>query len=250
MAWNANLMFRLKTKCANLLSKHKANHKQIPIILNNYNRLEYLRQLINWLQGAGYRNIYIIDNNSTYAPLLKYYNEIPYTIFKLNKNIGFLALWKTVIFTRFKNNYYVYSDADILPVTDCPKDFLLYFKSLLSKYNNIDKVGFALKTDDIPDHYPLKNNVIEWESKFWEVEIEKSVYVAPIDTTFALYKPGAKGGSELEALRTSYPYIARHLSWYINPDSLSEDEKYYQGTSSASASWTNKLIGNSTTPKY
>ena len=35
--------------------------KNIPIIINNRNRLTYMLQLIDWLKKNGYSNIYIID---------------------------------------------------------------------------------------------------------------------------------------------------------------------------------------------
>jgi hypothetical protein len=246
----ANISFRIRTRITKIFGKTNLDDYQIPIILNNYNKLEHLVQMVDYLVGAGHTNIYIIDNNSNYPPLLDYYLKTKHTVFKLNKNVGFLALWRTIIYTRFSNSYYVYSDADILPTRECPTDFISYFKQLLSQYTEVEKVGFGLKIDDIPEHYPLKANVINWEKQFWEYEIDTGVFQAPIDTTFALYRPGIKGGSELKALRTGYPYLAHHLPWYIDTNNLSEEEVNYQRTASTSSSWTNKLVGRSTIPKY
>ena len=49
--------------------RHVKDCKQIPIIINNYNHYTYLRDLIGCLERRGYRNLYIIDNHSTYCPL-------------------------------------------------------------------------------------------------------------------------------------------------------------------------------------
>ncbi|MHA6249241.1 glycosyltransferase family protein [Pontibacter sp. CAU 1760] len=245
-----NLRFRAVTKFKRIFKSAECDPFEIPIILNNYNRLEYLQKMVAWLESAGYKNLFILDNNSTYPPLLDYYKSTPHTVYRLNKNVGFLALWQTIVFTRFSDNYYVYSDADLLPIHECPVTVLTHFKAVLAKFKAYDKVGFGLELNSIPDHYPLKENVISWEHKFWEHEIDKNIFEAPIDTTFALYRPGTKGGSELKALRTGYPYVAQHLSWYVDPQKLSADEVYYQRTTSASGSWTNKLTGNSTIPKY
>ena len=57
------------------------DYKDIPIVINNYNRITTLLQLINGLESRGYRNIYIIDNKSTYPPLLEYYKNCPYTVY-------------------------------------------------------------------------------------------------------------------------------------------------------------------------
>ena len=54
------------------------DYHDIPVIINNFNRLEYLKKLIESLEIRGYRNIYIIDNLSTYPPLLQYYNTCKY----------------------------------------------------------------------------------------------------------------------------------------------------------------------------
>src|SRR5437016_2259980 len=64
------------------------NSKQIPIIINNRNRVTYLLQLISWLEKSGYNNIYIIDNNSKYPPLLEYYSKTKYPVFRLKENAG------------------------------------------------------------------------------------------------------------------------------------------------------------------
>ncbi|WP_162053126.1 glycosyltransferase family 2 protein [Pontibacter pamirensis] len=250
MAKSANLLFRLKNKCRKLFAKTETDYKNIPIIINNYNRLNYLTRMISWFEEAGYSNIYIIDNKSTFAPLLDFYERTPHTVYKLNKNVGFLALWKTVIYTRFSDDYYVYTDPDILPIDTCPDDVLFHFKNILDKYEQVNKVGFGLNIDDLPDCYPLKENVVRWESKFWDKEVSPGIFDAPIDTTFALYRPGAKGGSELTALRTGYPYVAQHLPWYIDPKNYSEEEIHYQSSSSSASSWTSKLLGKKTISNY
>lgn len=52
------------------------------IIINNRNRLEYLEMLINSLEKKRYFNIFIIDNNSPYPPLLEFYdNRCLYEVF-------------------------------------------------------------------------------------------------------------------------------------------------------------------------
>ncbi len=238
-----NLSFRLLNKFSKIKKIEKDNIKDVPIIINNFNRLEYLQMQIKWLEKAGCKNIFIIDNASTYPPLLEFYKNINYQVYLLDKNIGFLALWKTVIFQKFKHSYHVYTDPDILPKDTCPLNVLSYFFEILQKYNDIKKVGFGLVIDDLPAHYSFKEKVKNWERQFWENEIEPNLFNAAIDTTFALYKPYVKGGSELNAIRTGEPYTARHLSWYIDSNNLTEEESYYVKTANSSSSWTNTIIG-------
>jgi glycosyltransferase involved in cell wall biosynthesis len=201
----------------------------IPVIINSYNRLEYLRKLVSWLEENNFTNIYIIDNNSTYPPLIDYYNnEYKHNIFKLKENKGHLALWNTKIYKRFINDYYIYTDSDILPIDECPENFLIYFKKQLKKYPRISKIGFSLKIDDLPDHYSKKKEVIEWEQVNYKNEIEVGLFFASIDTTFALYRPREKGDWRINALRTGYPYQARHLPWYVDDSFLSKEDVFYR----------------------
>lgn len=210
-------------------SFNASNYKQIPVIINNYNRLTYPRQLIDKLAGYGYTNIYILDNNSTYPPLLEYYQNAPCKVIRLKENMGYKAIWKSGVFSRFKYGYYVYTDPDVLPGEKCPEDFLLHLLNLLKKYKEIEKIGLGLKTDDLPDCYNHKQEVIRAESIYWKEQVEPQVYNAPVDTTFALYRPLAKGNAEeCPAYRTGGVYIAKHLPWYECSDQLSEESEYYK----------------------
>jgi hypothetical protein len=241
----ANIRFRLNIKLRNLFRKPNREAGNVPIIINNFNRLSYLKRQIDWLENAGYKNIYIIDNQSTYPPLLEYYKKLSYTIFRLDRNFGYRALFDTHIMLNFINDYYVYTDSDILPIRDCPVDVLRQMKDLLSKYPNIGKIGFGLIIDDLPDNYILKQKVVDYESKYWLSKINDEVYDALVDTTFALYRPGVKGDWQVKAYRTSYPYLAHHLPWYENSSQPSDEELYYIAKSNANSLWYSNLKNNS-----
>ena len=194
-------------------------YKEIPIVINNFNRLETLLKLLHSLEVRGYKNIYIIDNGSSYPPLLDYYRECPYTVYLLHKNVGHLAVWETGIYKQFTDSYFAYTDSDLEIHPDCPDDFMEKFVSLLKKYPKALKAGFSICIDDLPDCYLLKDKVREWESQFWKQEVEPNVFLAPIDTTFAVYKPYFKGeliDFDYVYFRTGFPYSVRHLPWYVD----------------------------------
>jgi hypothetical protein len=216
------------------------DHKKIPIIINNRNRLTYLHQLIENLESRGYSNIYIIDNNSSYPPLLEYYKQCQYKVYRLDRNVGYLALWKTDIYKTFIKDFYVYTDSDVVPIEECPDDFMKLFLTTLKKYKFAEKVGFSLKIDDLPDCFSRKNEVLEWEKQFYEKKIDDLLYLAPIDTTFALYRPFVKKEVKHshQIFRTAYPYSARHLPWYLDSNDLPYEERYYNENSSTSTHWT------------
>jgi|WetSurMetagenome_2_1015567.scaffolds.fasta_scaffold02847_2 hypothetical protein len=223
------------------------DYKEIPIIINNFNRLDTLKKLIGSLEKRGYKNIYIIDNLSTYPPLLEYYKSCIYKIFYLNKNIGMNAFWISGIYKEFRNNFFVYTDSDVVPVEECPDDFLLFFLKSLKSHKLARKVGFSLKIDDIPDCYALKDRVIRWEEHFFNDFIrEDMLYWAPIDTTFALYRPRGKrkhANNNIEMYRTAYPYMARHLPWYIDSKNPDDENRYYIEHSKVTTYWTKEGKG-------
>lgn len=245
-----NLLFRIGTRLKRLDNRKKFDPKAIPVLINNFNRLHCLQQQLEWLKAVGLRNIFIIDNASTYRPLLEFYRKTPLTVFQLDRNVGFEALWKTIIFQRFKRSYYIYTDPDILPDPACGIDAIARFYHLLQAYPQVQKVGFGLRLNDLPAHYPLKEKVLAWEERFWQKEIEKDVYEAPIDTTFALYRPGARSGSELPALRTGGKLTARHTTWYDDPARLTAEDIFYQAQAGRSASWTAELVGKTRNIHY
>lgn len=216
------------------------NYKDIPIIINNFNRLTTLKKLIASFEKRGYYNLVIIDNKSTYKPLLDFYDGTNYKVYRLNKNIGFKALWKTRVFLRYMFGYFCYTDSDLEIIEECPDDFMQQFYEILNTYKEVHKVGFSLKIDDLPDHFNRKQEVIDWESKFYKNEKAKNLYIAPIDTTFALYRPfskrGKRDGSQ-EMIRVGFPYQMRHLPWYKDSNQLSEEEKYYIKSLKRPTSW-------------
>lgn len=203
--------------------------KEIPVIINNFNRYTMLVKLIEALEKRNYTNIYIIDNNSTYPPLLEYYKECPYKIFRLDKNLGFKALWKSKISKQLCNDYYIYTDSDVVPIEECPDNFIDKMFTLLKKYKYAYKIGLSLRIDNLPDHYKFKQKVINAERMDHLTKNEDDLYRRATDTTFALYRPRVKLSRSryAEAYRTSYPYQAEHLPWYMNSDNLPEEELYY-----------------------
>ncbi|MBC7389868.1 MAG: glycosyltransferase family 2 protein [Opitutaceae bacterium] len=237
---NVNKVFRVKTKFYHIIHKHH-EVKRYPIIINNFNRLEYLQQQIEWLLKAGQTNLHIVDNGSTYEPLLRYYKTVPATVYKLDRNVGHESFWRTHLHQRFGRYYHVYTDPDVLPDENTPTDFMYYFKSLLDKYPTIKKVGFGLITNDLPDHYSKKEEVITWEKQFTADEIEPGVYRSKIDTTFAMYRPGAFMQCWENTLRTGNPYLLHHKPWYEDPAKADEETRYYMEQATAASSWYNSL---------
>lgn len=210
----------------------ETDFKNIPIIINNYNRLTTLISLLESLEKRGYTNIHILDNKSSYPPLLEFYKTInnKFKVHFLKKNYGYKALWRSGMWINFVGRYFCYTDSDLKIIDECPDNFLQYFSSILQKYPEVHKVGFSLCIDGLPDCYSKKNEVIEWEKKFYQNTKSDNLFIAPIDTTFALYRPFSKRGERdgsVEMIRIGFPYQCLHLPWYNDCENLTDEEKYY-----------------------
>ncbi len=231
----------LKPELQYRFSRHgEPDYKNIPIVINNFNRLAMMLRLIDSLTSRGYHNIHIVDNASTYPPLLEWYESCPYTVYRLDRNVGHLAFWETDLHEKFRGQYIAYTDPDVEIHPDCPDDFMEKFVKLLRKYPKALKVGFSLLIDDLPDCYDKKEDVQKWESQFWETEVEPGVFKAPIDTTFAVYKPFFRGeliNFAYTFLRVGKPYSVRHLPWYADSANPTGEDKYYISQIRTSTHW-------------
>lgn len=238
-----------------IVIRQTINYKSIPIIIISFNQLYYLKKLIDFLKSHNYKNIIIIDNNSTYKPLLDYFDSIESTVIlhRLKENLGHLVFWKNKeLFDKYSKGYYIVTDADIVPIKECPEDFVLHFKRILNKNFQVTKVGFSLKIDDIPDANLNKQKVIDWESQFWLTENRDGDFLSKIDTTFALYRPYYNYYQKdfYDAVRTKNPYQAIHGGWYLENNNLTEEQLYYFSNCNNSSSWRINSLGEIQNKNY
>jgi hypothetical protein len=214
--------------------------KSTYIFICSYNRLEPLKLLVKALTDRDYYNIVILDNQSTYQPLLDWYKlQDNIDVYFCAQNYGPEALdcvrhYEPLFWEKYNqvvlNEYHVYTDSDVVPVEEVPDSFIDDMVDLCKKYN-IPKLGLSLKINDLPDTYALKEQVIKHESSFFDREYildEKcKLFKAPVDTTFAVNSPGLACGYSDYAYRAADKYFARHLPWYHDSNNLPEDEIYY-----------------------
>ncbi len=204
--------------------------QDVPIFINARDRLGVMKRLIDWLLDAGYRKLILIDNASTYPPLLEYYAALErdprLKILRLDKNLGFKALWLSNALERLKiATPYVYTDPDVLPIERCPKDFARRLMNLLDANHELRKVGLGLVCDDIT--FFDKDNVQRTEADYYEgTRVGENLHFAQVDTTLALYS-NVQHYSLRFSLRTTGDLRAYHLPWYFDYDNLPEDERYY-----------------------
>ena len=203
--------------------------QDVPIFINARDRVGVMKQLIDWLLDAGYRNLIILDNDSTYPGLLNYYLELEkdsrIKIIKLKKNFGYKALWLSNILEDLKiSTPYVYTDPDVLPIAECPKDFVKRLFKILNKYREFRKVGLGLLYEDIT--FYDKEKYQKSEAEFSKCLFERYLAYANVDTTFALHS-NTRNYTLRFSLRTYDDMRLKHLPWYFDYDNLPEDERYY-----------------------
>lgn len=213
--------------------------EEIPVVINNRNRNEYLAILVNWLLAQGMKRIIIIDNNSTYPPLLRYYSVLEsrgIEIIRLDFNGGAYSIWETDIYKEIWKDYYIYTDSDLVPIEECGIEGLRFLFDNLKKHKEIGKIGFGIKIDDLPNSFERKQYMIDCEIKYWQKKISDNLYDAKVDTTFAIYAPYQKGGPTLKAYRSGPPLLVRHLPWYVDSKNKTEEEVYYENHANGQSS--------------
>ena len=144
-----------------------------------------------------------------------------------------------------KSNYIV-TDPDIF-LDNVNEDILEAYAHLLNAMSGINVVGPMLRIDDIPKYYPLRNRLLKRSRHrdFHSREVHSVNYnggqiryiFAKIDTTFGMYRKGSQWYRLQEGIRILAPYSAKHLDWYIDPENLTKDQKYYMGRASRNAHW-------------
>jgi hypothetical protein len=202
----------------------------IDTFIINKNRLTTTKNLVNWLSKESRLKIYVVDNGSTYKPLIDYYNSEDFkskaeVIWMTDKD-NYLVVWTKGLLDKYKvEGKYIVTDSD-LDCSNIPDNWLDYLLFGLNCYPLINKVGFSLDIFNIPNDNPLKSNIITHENRFWMYNLDGRFYNAEIDTTFALHRENQRTHT-YTALRSSKPYMAIHQPWMVTPSNLTEEDVYY-----------------------
>jgi hypothetical protein len=213
----------------------------IPVYIPTFNNPTYTNNFINQLERLNLSMITVVDNASTYPPMVKLLHEISskYEIIRLNENRGPHLLIRDLNYYEKLPNYFILSDPDIEISRNIPEDFVKTLIEVSEKFK-IGKVGLAL---EIPNEEELlekfiymdgeKRSLIEWEEQFWENEVGKtsqgdSIFLTTLDTTFALYnKKYFNLEDRYKSLRIGGRYISKHLGSYAKTIVPQEENEYY-----------------------
>lgn len=122
---------------------------------------------------------------------------------------------------------YVVTDPDVIPAADCPGDWVQHLGRMLDAHPEACKAGLGLRIDNLPGRYSRRQQVIDWETRFWQYPWPDGTYPAGVDTTLAVYRADIMQFQLDGALRTGPPYVADHLAWHEDLDNLPDEIAYY-----------------------
>ncbi|MEN9316470.1 MAG: Demethylmacrocin O-methyltransferase [Pseudomonadota bacterium] len=188
---------------------------RVTVIINNRDLVEWPRRMVERLERLpGVTEIVIVDNGSTYRPLLAWYRTIPHRVLFL-ENLGHAAPWKCGVLDDIRTDLYVVTDPD-LDLGELPDDTLAHLAGLLERHPRLGKVGLSLATDGVPAASPYHDHV-EQKEKLPQQRTTgpEGLIDMPVDTTFAIYDRRVLRDYRICGMRTPAPYVARHEPWHV-----------------------------------
>ena len=227
--------------------------RSLPVFINSFNQPHYLRDLIANLSSHGFSNLWILDNDSTYPPLLGYYAELTAApaasprVLYYPGNFGPRHFHLSGLYRSVWPYPHFFTDPDLL-FTTVADTFATTLLDLSIRYR-VAKVGAALTLPPLESMTPVKRgypetdwkpvSVLEWEKQFWANEIEEEVYGVSIDTTFHLFNPEFFNPDLfLQGIRVARPgYQAKHRPWFIDDLPPNDELAFYRTSRVGHGDW-------------
>ena len=225
--------------------------RSLPVVINSFNQFTYLKNLLEKLESDGFRNFMIVDNHSTYEPLLAYYDQLNMsgraTIILYGENKGPHFFHMKGVYKLFGSLPHLFTDPDLDYASLAPT-FLTELMTVSEKYSMF-KVGPALEIPSLAEvdstmyciQDGIKWSIADWEARYWKEQIDKDLYYpGHLDTTFHLFNPTYfKIGSDLiDGIRVGKPgFIFKHLPWYKHKQVPDQELIYYSRCASEKNSW-------------
>lgn len=201
----------------------------VPFLINVRDRFTTTRNLTLWALAVPGAAVHLVDNDSTYPPLLAWYGSLPagVTLHRLGVNAGPQAIWRVLPRVAGGSPWYATADCD-MDMAGVPPDLVARAAGVLEARPDVRKVGPALRVDDLPDT-TMGRVTRETEADYWrrpasvnglecyDANIDVNFYVSRVATPFC-YGP---------ALRIAGAYQCRHAPCYYTRENLPEDERWY-----------------------
>lgn len=191
------------------------------VYINNCNLLSWPRAMAEKLAREGH-SVTFVDNASTYEPLLAWYETCDFRVLCLPENEGHTAPWNH-FGKEMNEDFYVVTDPD-LDISAVPDDWDVLLTEAV-KLTRRTKCGLSLDDSAVPTtnpawlddmfyRFPKGGNPMSWGPVLRKGVV--TLYDRPVDTTFAVYRPGSR--YHVGGIRAGKPYTARHLPWHVVPE--------------------------------
>lgn len=210
-----------------------------PVIIPSYNQFYYIKNTIKQLKRFGLENFIILDNGSTYRPLLKWFAGTPIPVVINSNNPGPRDFFTNPEIWDYLPNYFIVTDPDLEYPNAIPDSLVEDLKEI-SEENFWPKVALGLYKEDAKNMVPM---VKEWEVDYWKNVIgytknKNPIYEAKTDTTFALYNKKfvtrpydiSWDGNFFTAPRVCGVYLCKHWGWYYKKPLPKEEYTFYKNT--------------------
>ena len=204
--------------------KNTFNLATIPIVVICWNELTYIKNMVDQLKHFDHP-IILLDNHSTYEPLLEYYKEIKkelgdkIEIRMLKKNYG------CVVYQKLKHTLpkvYILTDPDLELNKNMPKNFAEILYNISEKYK-VYKVGLYIEKIKKEDLLECSSYDFEWDKLIHPIKNEKyKLFFDKLQhgaTTFSLVNTKYRNehnNPNRSAIRIAGDFIMKHLPWYKN----------------------------------
>ncbi|MHB1954515.1 MAG: glycosyltransferase family 2 protein [Sulfobacillus sp.] len=212
----------------------------------------YVKNMIEQL-GKFTQRIVVIDNASTYEPLLVLYDKlktVPHIeIWRMKENHGYRVYMRPEVVDRLPD-FFALTDPDLLFNPQMPEDALDLLAQLVRE-RLLVKAGLALDLENLDEELIAADGrtVRQWEWVFWQNSAGSlrlssgervPMYEAPIDTTFAVYhkKLLLDGGFAMEpCVRVAGRFTCRHLPWERQTQVPPYEEAFYHRNAKDKVWW-------------
>lgn len=200
-----------------------------------------MRDLLTWpqqmLKSLKGHEIILLDNGSTYPPLLHWYETCPHRVIRLS-NVGCNAPWLHL--ADEMNEPYVVTDPD-LDISGVPDDW--HEKALRAMdITGETKVGLAIDTSGILPTSPARKHspVMRPDLVNLDGMLLEGIPIVPLSVahTFAVYAPGRQYA--MDGVSLGRPYTARHLPWH---EPINNEYQYYIDRANTDAQYATYLKG-------
>ena len=217
----------------------------VPLYIPTFNNPTYTRNFLNQVDGLNFSQIIILDNKSTYQPMIDLLAQIDskYEVIRLEENYGPHYILRNPEYYKTLPDIFSLSDPDV----EFPKNISGNFQEEMIKIGikyRFGKVGFAIEVPSENEFLELVvnldgklRNMHEWEQQFWQNEIDKTtsgdpIFQTTLDTQFAIYNKEFFNPEErYKALRIGGKYTSKHLGFYKESIVPKEESDFYRSVS-------------------